>query len=114
MAVPPGDEPAGELYYLVATIGAIYGDPAGKYAAFLKNAEVTYPSEPYFLWTQPLSDSGWVASNLPATNSNSNGSSGNGSGSGSTNHTGGAVGVRFSGLIVTLVSAIGVSALSFV
>lgn len=64
MGVKPGDEPAAELYMEVATIAAVYGDPNGTYAAFMKNAEVQYPSEPYFLWTQPLSDGGWVASNV--------------------------------------------------
>lgn len=110
MTVPAGDEPASELYILVASIGATYGDPTGKYAAFLKNAEVTYPSEPYFLWTQPLSDSGWVASNMPATTTNSNGGSGSGSAAG---NTGAAVGVRMGAFVVTLASAIGVFALLF-
>lgn len=74
MGVNPGDEPPEELYMSIATVAAVYGDSDGKYAAFLKNASANYPSEPYYLWTQPLSDGGWVAANL---NSSDGGGSGN-------------------------------------
>lgn len=105
MAVNPGEEPAAELYMSIATVAAVYGDPSGTYAAFLKNASADYPSEPFYLWTQPLSDGGWVAANL-------NSSDGGGSGSGSnttttTTNKGGAVGSAsygLGGLLVTLLS----------
>ncbi|KAI0265334.1 chondroitin AC/alginate lyase [Gloeopeniophorella convolvens] len=60
MGVPPGDEPASELYPNVGAGAAAYGDPAGAYAAFLARAEQGYPAEPWFFWDQPLGDSGWV------------------------------------------------------
>ena len=83
----PGKEAAAELYPNVAAVGAIYGDPNGKYAGFLAKAEEDYPAEPYFLWNQPLSDSGWVSRNpnyggtTSSNGNNANGSNGNGSGS---------------------------------
>jgi hypothetical protein len=38
------------------------GDPANgtAYSAFLAAAQPNYPAQPWFLWDQPLSDSGWV------------------------------------------------------
>jgi hypothetical protein len=62
LTVPPGDELASELYPNVAAVGAAYGDPTGKYATFLKEADSEYPMKPYFLWYQPFSDSGLVQS----------------------------------------------------
>jgi hypothetical protein len=61
MTIAPGDEAAAELYPDVAAVAATYGDPNGKYAAFLAKADDSYPSQPYFLWNQPLSDSGLAA-----------------------------------------------------
>jgi hypothetical protein len=60
MTVSPGSEEADELYPNVAAVAAEYGDPTGKYAAFLKahSNGTTYIAQPYFLWNQPLSDSG--------------------------------------------------------
>ena len=84
----PGKEAADELYPNVAAVGAIYGDPNGKYAGFLTHAEEAYPAEPYFLWNQPLSDNGWVSRNpnyggsTPSNGTNGNSNSGNGSSSG--------------------------------
>ena len=43
-----------ELYPSVAAVGAVYGDPEGKYANFLTKGEPTYAEEAYFLWNQPL------------------------------------------------------------
>lgn len=80
LTVSPGNETASELYPNVAAVASAYGDPTGKYAAFLKEREVLYPGEPYFLWDQPFSDSGLLASN--ASNST-------GSGGGKTNVSGG-------------------------
>lgn len=61
MTVAPGDDDPVELYPDVAAVAATYGDPDGKYAAFLAGKDNTYPSEPYFLWDQPLSDSNLAA-----------------------------------------------------
>jgi hypothetical protein len=47
-----------ELYPNVAAIAAIYGDPDGKYAQWLAGRDQSYPGQPYFLWDQPLSNSG--------------------------------------------------------
>lgn len=48
----PTDGPLSELYPSLAEVAAVYGDPDGKYATFLKNADPEYPAEPYFLWNQ--------------------------------------------------------------
>jgi hypothetical protein len=61
MTTSAGSEAAAELYPDVAAIGATYGDSSGKYAAFLKSKDGGYVSEAYYLWNQPLSDSGLVA-----------------------------------------------------
>jgi hypothetical protein len=63
MNTNPGEEQGSELYPIVAAVGAMYGDPNGKYASFLAHVDKAYPAEPYFLWNQPLSDSGWVSRN---------------------------------------------------
>ncbi|KAH9168059.1 chondroitin AC/alginate lyase [Lactarius sanguifluus] len=60
MTVSPKDELASELFPSVAAGAAVYGDPQGTYAAFLSRSEEDYPTEPWFFWDQPLSDSGWV------------------------------------------------------
>jgi hypothetical protein len=61
LTVQPGDETASELYPNIAAVAATYGDAGGKYAAFLANADNTYPSQPYFYWDQPFSDSNLAA-----------------------------------------------------
>ncbi|KAF9224978.1 chondroitin AC/alginate lyase [Gyrodon lividus] len=61
MTVPPGNENAAELYQPIAGIAAQYGDPDGKYANFLASVDVDYPAAPYFLWSQPFSESGLAA-----------------------------------------------------
>ncbi|KAH8100385.1 chondroitin AC/alginate lyase [Cristinia sonorae] len=61
MTQPAGDEDASELYSIVNAIGAVYGDPDGKYAKYLlQNAGKSYPEDASFLWNQPMSDSGLV------------------------------------------------------
>ncbi|KAF4602991.1 hypothetical protein EYR38_003395 [Pleurotus pulmonarius] len=55
------DAYASELNPNVAAVAAEYGDPDGKYAAYLKVNEPDYPAEAWFLWNQPLSDSGLSA-----------------------------------------------------
>jgi hypothetical protein len=69
-----GDGPIWECYPSVAAVAANYGDPNGTYAAFLANADNTYPAEPYFLFNQPLSDSG-LASAVPTKSGPSSSSS---------------------------------------
>lgn len=59
--LPDGDGPASELYSSIAAVASIYGDPSGKYTKFLANADSSYPAQPWFLWNQPLSDSGLSA-----------------------------------------------------
>ncbi|KAL0945911.1 hypothetical protein HGRIS_012194 [Hohenbuehelia grisea] len=56
------DSYAAELYPNVAAVAAEYGDDSGKYANYLKEKEPEYPAEAWFLWNQPLSDSGLSAS----------------------------------------------------
>ena len=64
-----GDGPASELYPSIAAIAANYGDPDGKYAAWMKGADNMYPAQPYFLFNQNLSDSGLAAAQPTATSS---------------------------------------------
>ncbi|KAG9033457.1 hypothetical protein FS837_002457 [Tulasnella sp. UAMH 9824] len=58
MTVQPDDEGPTEAYPNIAAIASHYGDPDGKYAAFLSGKEKTYPGQAWFFWNQPLSDSG--------------------------------------------------------
>ncbi|GJE86341.1 alginate lyase family protein [Phanerochaete sordida] len=71
MTVPPGPSEtsyAAELYPNVAAVAAVYGDPAGTYAAFLAKAEgADYVSDACFFWSQPLGDSGFAAQLASAT-----------------------------------------------
>jgi len=56
-----GDGPIWELYPSVAAVASKYGDPDGKYAAFMANADNTYPAQPYFMFNQNFSDSNLAA-----------------------------------------------------
>ncbi|KAI0061087.1 chondroitin AC/alginate lyase [Artomyces pyxidatus] len=60
MTIPPDDDGANELYSSIAAVASVYGDPQGKYVAFLTKAEYSYPENPWFFWNQPFSDSGWA------------------------------------------------------
>jgi hypothetical protein len=62
MHIPSYKEAAGELYPNIADIASQFGDPTGAYAAFLHSRLPTYAQNPYFLWDQPFSDSGLMAS----------------------------------------------------
>ncbi|KAI0032445.1 chondroitin AC/alginate lyase [Vararia minispora EC-137] len=75
IAQPAGEEPVLEIHPYVAGVGAIYGDPEGKYAAFIKSQNENYPEEPYFLWTQPLSDSGFALGHTTTVSNSSSSSS---------------------------------------
>ncbi|KAI9507103.1 chondroitin AC/alginate lyase [Russula earlei] len=63
MALPPGTEDGTELYPDVGAVAAVYGDPNGTYVGYLSKGQQTYPANPWFFYTQPLSDSGWVRAN---------------------------------------------------
>jgi hypothetical protein len=56
-----GDGPIWELYPSLAAVAANYGDPDGKYASFMAQADSSYPAEPYFLFNQYFTDSGLAA-----------------------------------------------------
>lgn len=56
-----------ELYPNVAAVAAVYGDPDGKYAQWLAGRDNTFPSQPYFLWDQPLSNAGLSAPSSTST-----------------------------------------------
>lgn len=58
MTKPAGSEDPTELYPDVAAVAMHYGDPDGKYAAWLAQEDTLYPGEAFFFWEQPLSDSG--------------------------------------------------------
>lgn len=70
------------MFPVVAMVASKTGDPNGKYAKFLKEQDAQYPAQAWFLWEQPLSDSGL---NVATSQTNSGGgadgkSDGNGSG----------------------------------
>ncbi|KAG8872918.1 hypothetical protein FRB97_007258 [Tulasnella sp. 331] len=58
MPIAPGADLPSELYPDVAAVAAHFGDPTGKYAAWLAEKDPLYPGEANFFWEQPLSDSG--------------------------------------------------------
>lgn len=45
---------APELYPVIAIVGAVYGDPGGKYAKELAARDPDYADDAYFLWNQPF------------------------------------------------------------
>ncbi|KAH9903346.1 chondroitin AC/alginate lyase [Cubamyces lactineus] len=77
---PAGKETASELWPNVVAVGAVYGDPDGHYAQWMRqNAGTTYPADAQFLWNQPFSDSGLVKAAASGSKSGSaanNGSTG--------------------------------------
>ncbi|KAF8912813.1 alginate lyase-domain-containing protein [Gymnopilus junonius] len=66
ISTDPGDEDATQLYPHVAAISAAYGDPHGKYMAFLKEKETTYASKSYWFYDQTA-----AFPNAPALKKNS-------------------------------------------
>jgi hypothetical protein len=67
-----------ELYPNVAAVAAIYGDADGKYSKWLASRDTNFPSQPYFLWDQPLSNAGRTGAATQGGNSSTpNTSSGN-------------------------------------
>ncbi|KAG8692131.1 hypothetical protein FRC09_011432 [Ceratobasidium sp. 395] len=62
MGFTPGPgEAASELFPQIAAVAVKFGDPDGKYAAFLASKDAQYPARLWFFWDQPLSDSGLSA-----------------------------------------------------
>jgi len=66
------DSYVAELFPNVADVATIYGDPQGKYIAFLNASEPGYAADAYFLWDQPLPGGEQESANI-SKNSNSNG-----------------------------------------
>jgi hypothetical protein len=60
ITLPASGEENAELELLqpLAAVASVYGDPDGKYAAFLKSKDQQYPSRGYYLLATGLSDSG--------------------------------------------------------
>lgn len=116
MNTEPGKEVRSELYPNVAAIGAIYGDPDGKYAGFLAHLDEDYPAEPHFLWNQPLSDNGWVSrhpnyggNTSPGNSTISKGGDGGISGSGPAEQSNGSVrvvAVTISFVVISVLAAV--------
>jgi hypothetical protein len=63
MATNPGSEDITELYPHVASVAAAYGDPTGKYLAFLQQGDPDYASKPYWFYSQPAALRGAPAAN---------------------------------------------------
>ncbi|CAE7064261.1 unnamed protein product [Rhizoctonia solani] len=75
MQFTPGPgEAASELFPQIAAVAVKFGDPSGKYAAFLASKDQSYPGRPWFLWNQPLSDSGLAVKFVPDDDDGGNGS----------------------------------------
>lgn len=52
MAKGPGKEDISDIFPHVAAIAAVYGDPGGKYMAYLKKNDPHYLSAPYYYYDQ--------------------------------------------------------------
>ncbi|CCO33990.1 hypothetical protein BN14_08081 [Rhizoctonia solani AG-1 IB] len=90
-----------ELFPPLAAIASVYGDPDGKYAAFLKEKDPNYPGSGYYLIAPGLSDSGLKP---PASVINSTTGGTGGSGSSSGNNSNGAMKMGASGVMGVLVA----------
>ncbi|KAG8714704.1 hypothetical protein FRC09_017342 [Ceratobasidium sp. 395] len=103
MGIPPtGEEDYTlELFPPLAMVASVFGDPDGKYAAWLKSKDVTYPSNAWYMLSSGLSDSGLVQPSPTASAGSPDATGGSGSGSGSNN---GAVGLGASGLVGAVVA----------
>jgi hypothetical protein len=90
-----------ELFPPLAAVASVYGDPDGKYAAFLKSKDANYPGSGYYLLAQGLSDSGLVQ----PTSSSTGGTSAPTQGSANTGTNGAAsVGMEMGGVVGMLVA----------
>ncbi|PIL29173.1 hypothetical protein GSI_09222 [Ganoderma sinense ZZ0214-1] len=111
IAKDPGQEDPSELWQPVVAVGAMYGDPDGKFAAFMSaHAGGAYPADAQFLWNQPFSDSGFVKANATGTSTSGN-NVGNKGQTGSKNGAG-AVCVGSLGVLGMVAAAAGVLLLS--
>ncbi|KAG8936109.1 hypothetical protein FRC03_011176 [Tulasnella sp. 419] len=112
MQQPAGQEDPTELYPPVAAVAAHYGDPTGKYAAWLAQKDPQYPSNAWFFYNQPLSDSG-----IKVTGGNEQGSTTedqNGDDSGSKNNAATSVASRGDGwLLSTFMVLVGSLVMAF-
>ncbi|KJA25740.1 hypothetical protein HYPSUDRAFT_37189 [Hypholoma sublateritium FD-334 SS-4] len=54
LTLNPGNEDRSLVFPHVASVSAAYGDPTGKYAAFLRKNDPTYQSKPYYFYDQPV------------------------------------------------------------
>jgi hypothetical protein len=54
MALNPKGEDVGEIIPHVASIAAAYGDPKGRYAAFMTKTMANYQSKPFWFYDQTL------------------------------------------------------------
>ncbi|RPD82674.1 chondroitin AC/alginate lyase [Lentinus tigrinus ALCF2SS1-7] len=52
MAQDPKEEDVADIFPHVAAVAAAYGDPKGKYAAFLKKKDSNYASQPFWFYDQ--------------------------------------------------------------
>ncbi|KAG9030913.1 hypothetical protein FRB95_003423 [Tulasnella sp. JGI-2019a] len=75
MPIAPGADAPDELYPDVAAIASHFGDPTGKYAAWLAQKDPLYPAEANFFWSQPLGDSGLKVTEEQLLNPNGTGTS---------------------------------------
>ena len=48
----PGKEDVADIFPHVATIAVVYGDPGGKYMAYLKKMDSHYMTAPYYYYDQ--------------------------------------------------------------
>lgn len=97
-----------ELFPPLAAVASVYGDPDGKYAAWLKSKDATYPSNAWYMLSPGLSDSGLTMPS-PTTSTGSPASTG---GAGSNNNNG-AAGVRAGG-VLGVVAALGLAVFSMI
>ena len=60
-----------ELNPIVAAVASRFGDPGGKYAAFLAKTDPQYPAQPYYALSANVSNSGIIQNTTNSTNSTS-------------------------------------------
>lgn len=115
----PEDEAkyASELYPSIGALASALGDDGtGKYASFLAEHEPDYPHEAWFLWNQPMWDSGYTGDNSIKDEEGENGDgeeTGRG-GSVTTNDQGDAAGQNvLSRLLMAVGVTVSVVAVSF-
>lgn len=53
LKIGPGKEDITDSFPLVVAVAAAYGDPSGKYGAYLKKNDKLYMVSPYYYYSQP-------------------------------------------------------------